>query len=338
MSDKKKPKKPSKPKKAAKRPLTINDLARKSAKEPAASRRTARAQAVVDNPELGTEGFSQKDLRAVLLGLAERVVKGDEGHLVEHYNRHFANWREAASDKEVAEVHDAIGDWVDEGYLDNLHRHLAIFPFFYLDLPHVVHENAWLYVIHHPVVDDDRLYGLRIVLDTSVGRAAGLAGLTEADADARAEAIAHGISALFLCGDKRILPLMEDAWHKLPWVVRIHLSQCQEEVPTEVEAQFWLNRAAEETPGSPDFKLAIEHLMLMTDPKLRRFPISACYLVRNVFNFGLERGNDETRKTTQVQHDEFLNANAKVLARIESHPANKIFVQRLLKAWNCTEA
>lgn len=333
-------------KKPVKKPMTFAEMARegerrRKAGEKLLSKPTAKAKAVIADPELGNAGLTKADRRAVVLGLAARIVKKNEGAIYPRYVEHFTSWRDGAGKRELHAVHDAIAGWVDEGYLDHLHRHLAIQPFLFSDDNFIVHETSRLYCIHHPVVGRDRLYGVKDLLGSLVGRARSVAQLPadqSALVDPRAEAIAHGLSAILACGDKRVLPLLEAAWPELPSVVRLHLAVVQEEMPTEIEAKFWLRRAAEAEPGSGDFRLAMEHLILMTDESSRNFAIFTANLSRRVFNFGLERGADESRSITNVAHDRFLNDHADILARIEASPANKPLVARLLKAWGCVEA
>lgn len=335
------------PKKSkSKKPMTFAEAAREGARrrkanEKLLSKPTAKAKAVIADPELGNEGFNQADRRAVVLGLAARIVKKNEGPVYPRYVEHFTSWRDGAGKRELHAVHDEIAGWVDEGYLDHLHRHLAIQPFLYSDDAFIVHETSRLYCIHHPVVGRDRLYGVKDLLGSLVNRAKSLAQLPADQSvlvEPRAEAIAHGLSAVFACGDKRVLPLLETAWPELPPVVRLHLAVVQEEIPTEIEAKFWLRRAAEAKPGSVDYRLAMEHLILMTDEGSRKFALFTMNLSRRVFNFGLERGADETRSITNVEHDKFLNEHADILAHIEASPVNKPLVARLLKAWRCVEA
>jgi hypothetical protein len=340
---KKKSKKAEKASKSEK-PMTFARMASEHAKQQKAFEKrkpkpTPKANAVIKNPELEGDDLSQEERFAVVLGIAQRIYEHDEAELFERYHMHFAKWRANAQPFDVKVASGLIFPEVDEGNLDNLGRVYAILPFIFVNDSEVAYEAAKMVCIHHPVVGKDRLFGPRLVLESVVGRyEADGEPSDEVEADTKACSVASAIAAVMSCGDKRLTPLLEDAWKKLPPSARLHLSLYQDSIPTEIEAEFWLKRAAEAKPGSADFKLAIEHLILMADGKSRTFALFADFLTQNEFNFGLERGADEIRKTSKVEHDKFLNQHIDLMGRIESSPLNQPFVVRLLEAWGCTEA
>ena len=298
---------------------------------------SAVAKRVIADPDLEIEDLSQEERLAVVIGLAERIVEEDSEELFERYNQHCREWREGASDLEVEFASSEIFPNVDEGYLDNLNRFLAVIPFLFVNSAETVREAAILICIHHPVVDNDRLFGPKVALNTLTGIYEGGEPEDEAEAAAKALAVAKGISGVMSCGDNRLLPLLEEAWDQIPKSVRSELAKHVEEVPTELEADFWLNRAALAGAKTPEFAEAIEHLAKMADGTIRN-SIFADHLTRKVFNFGLEKGDDEIRKTTSVQQDDYLSSRTEVIGAIEAVAGKREAFARVVAAWGCTPA
>lgn len=270
-----------------------------------------KVQAILDDPELDSNGLTLKDRAVLVLELGKRLVADEHADFHEHYLRHATPLAEA-SRKDSRWVFEALAEAIDDATYEHGDVWYPALPFLLSGDTETVEEAAKLMCLYHPGDGKSVLIGSESVLESMINRASRLnehKGKARQDASA---AIAAGIAAVLFCGDLRLLPALNKAWDQAGDDVREVLYQYFDSRITELQVELYLGILERTKPGSDDFERAALHLSSCVSPSCMPHPRDKVTIDRISFDFGLHEDDGDEGVTVVAQ-----TPARKYLAKIE---------------------
>ena len=291
-----------------------------------------KVQAVLDDPELDTEGFSLKDRAVLVFELGKRLVADEHADFHEHYLRHASPLAEA-SGKDSQWVFDALANAIEDEGAEHGDVWYPALPFLLSNLPAIVEEAARLMCVYHPGDGKSVLIGSESILESMTNRASRLHELKGKDRKAAAVAIAAGIAAVLLIGDRRLLSALNQAWDIAGDEVRAVLCEYFDSRITELQVEFYLSILEREKPGADSFELAALHLSSCVDPSCMPFMREKITVDRVTFDFGLHKRGEESTVVAQTPVRKYLAKIKPRLLAIKLREKSTSHVDSILAAW-----
>jgi hypothetical protein len=298
-----------------------------------------KVQAIVEDPELDSDGLSLKDRAVLVFELGKILVADEDAKFNEHYLRHASPLAEAGG-KETQWVYDALANAIEDEGAEHGDVWYPALPFLLSNLPDIVEEAARIMCVYHPGDGKSVLIGSESILESMTNRASRLHEFKGKDRKAAAVAIAAGIAAVLRCGDLRLLSALNQAWDIAGDEVRTVLSEYFDSRITELQVEFYLSILERSKPGSDSFELAALHLSSCVDPRCMPFPYEreVVTIDRIRFDFGLHKHGEESTVVAQTPVRKYLAKIKPRLLAIKAREKSTSHVDSILAAWQSAQS